>query len=121
VANIIFPTPLAHLRQRATPEAIFRRRRQILKRPGFLDLLGAARAGPADRAKDAAILARRNSRRRLTFNRRTRGRFILDRPITEEITPPPITTSRFSASKPAFTRRAARLKTSPWQIDVTVR
>jgi len=52
-----FPTPWRISERRATPEAIFRRRRQILKAAGFLGFgLAAGASWACGRLKNAAIV-----------------------------------------------------------------
>ncbi len=122
MANIIFHRPWRIFEQQATPEAIFHRRRQILKAAGFLGLGLAAGAnwacGPA---KDAAIIGAQEQPPALDlYPARHNPRFVLDRPITEEVYAASYNNFyEFSVFKGGIYKKAARLKTSPWQIDVT--
>ena len=122
MANIIFQRPWRISERRATPEAIFYRRRQILKAAGILGFGLAASAnwacGPA---QDAAIVgAQEQPPAHDLYPARRTGRFVLDRPITEEIYAASHNNFyEFSVFKGGVYKKAARLKTAPWQIDVT--
>jgi methionine sulfoxide reductase catalytic subunit len=122
VANIIFQRPWRIPERRATPEAIFHHRRQILKAAGILGFGLAAGAnwacGPA---QDAAIVGAQEQPPALDlYPARRAGRFVLDRPVTEEIYAASYNNFyEFSVFKGGVYKKAARLKTALWQIDVT--
>jgi sulfoxide reductase catalytic subunit YedY len=70
-----------------TPESIFRQRRQLLKAAGFigLSLAGIIPSGCGP-AKDAAIIgAQEQPPARDLYPTRRDARFVLDRPLTEEV------------------------------------
>jgi sulfoxide reductase catalytic subunit YedY len=122
VASIISQRPWRIPERCATTEAIFFRRRQLLKAAGLLGVGLAAGAnwacGPA---KDAAIIGAQEQPPALDlYPARHNPHFVLDRPITEEVYAASYNNFyEFSVFKGGIYKKAARLKTSPWQIDVT--
>ena len=72
-------------------------------------------------AQDAAIVGAQEQPPALDlYPARRAGHFVLDRPITEEIYAASYNNFyEFSVFKGGVYKKAARLKTAPWQIDVT--
>lgn len=104
-----------------TPEAIFRRRRQVLKAIGLLGLgLGASDLTGCGPAKDAPrIGAQEHPPAPDLYPARNNPSFRLDRPITDPIYAASYNNFyEFSTSKGNVYRKAARLTTSPWQVEI---
>jgi len=104
-----------------TPERIFRERRQLLKAAGFLGLglvgIIPTACGPA---RDAAMIgAQENPPGVDLYPARRSARFVLDRPVTDEAYAASYNNFyEFSVFKSRVYRNAARLMTSPWQIEL---
>jgi sulfoxide reductase catalytic subunit YedY len=121
VAHLIHRPDWRIPQQSATPEALFDQRRRFLK-AGALWGLGLASGanfacGPA---RDAVkIGAQENPPVLDRYPARRDSRFKLDRPLTEEIYAASFNNFyEFSVFKGGIYKKAARLKTSPWQIEV---
>ena len=108
--------------QSATPEALFDQRRRFLK-AGALMGLGLASGvnfacGPAQDA--VKIGAQENPPALDRYPASRNSRFQLDRPLTEENYAASFNNFyEFSVFKGGIYKKAARLKTSPWQVAVT--
>ena len=105
----------------ATPEAIFRQRRQLLKAAGLfgLGLVGMTSCGCGPANDAATIGAQENPPARDLYPVHRNSRFILDRPITKEAYAASYNNFyEFSVFKSRVYRNAARLMTSPWQIEI---
>ncbi len=106
----------------ATPESIFRQRRQLLKAAGFigLGLAGIIPSGCGP-AKDAATIgSQEHPPARDLYSTRRDTRFVLDRPLTEEVYAASYNNFyEFSVFKGSVYKKAARLRTSPWQLEVS--
>ena len=104
-----------------TPAAIFRERRRFLKATGSVGLGLAAMGLPAcGPARDAAIIgAQENPPAAELYPAPRNPRFPLDRPPTDEVTAASYNNFyEFSAFKGGVYKKAARLRTSPWQVEV---
>jgi len=121
MAHLIGRRPWHIQEHLATPETIFRQRRQLLKAAGFLGLglagITSPGCGPANDA--ATIGAQENPPGRDLYPVRQNSRFILDRPVTVEAYAASYNNFyEFSVFKSRVYRNAARLMTSPWQIEL---
>jgi sulfoxide reductase catalytic subunit YedY len=100
----------------------FRERRQLLKTAGFigLGLAGIIPSGCGP-AKDAATIgAQEHPPARDLYPTRHDTRFVLDRPPTEEVYAASYNNFyEFSVFKGSVYKKAARLRTSPWQVEVS--
>ena len=104
-----------------TPEAIFRERRRFLKATGSVGLGLAAMALPAcGPARDAAMIgAQENPPAPELYPAQPDPRFRLDRPLTDEAYAASYNNFyEFSTFKSSVYKKAARLRTSPWQVEV---
>lgn len=105
-----------------TPETVFDQRRRFLKAGALwgLSLTGGANfaCGPS---RDAAkIGAQENPPAPNRYPAPRNSRFQLDRPLTEEIYAASYNNFyEFSVFKGGIYKKAAQLKTAPWQIAVT--
>lgn len=112
-----------HLQESAaTPESIFRQRRQLLKAAGFLGFgLAAGVNWGCGPGKDAATIGAQEHPPALDlYPARRSTSFVLDRPLTEEAYAASYNNFyEFSVFKGGIYKKAARLKTSPWQIAVS--
>ena len=121
MANIILQRPWRIAERQVTSETIFNQRRQLLKAAGLFGFGWAAGmnfgCGPA---KDAATIgAQENPPAAELYPARPNIRFILDRPLTDEAYAASYNNFyEFSVFKGGIYKKAARLKTSPWQIEV---
>jgi sulfoxide reductase catalytic subunit YedY len=111
-----------HVREgTATPETVFHQRRRLLKAAGFIGMglagMMASNCGPA---KDAsAIGAQQNPPGRDLYPARHNPRFVLDRPVTDEAYAASYNNFyEFSVFKGSVYKKAARLATSPWQVEI---
>ncbi len=113
--------PWAVLERETTPESIFLERRRLLKAAGFvgLGLAGMLPAGCGP-AKDAALIGAQENPAAPEFYPAPRNsRFGLDRPLTEEAYAASYNNFyEFSTLKGSVYKKAARLRTSPWQVEV---
>lgn len=122
MSNNIHRPPWAIPERQATPEAIFFERRRLLKSAGFLGLgligLIPSACGPA---KDAALIgAQENPPAPDLYPASRNARFTLDRPLTDETYAASYNNFyEFSPFKGSVYREAARLRTSPWQVEVS--
>jgi methionine sulfoxide reductase catalytic subunit len=122
MANILHPPPWALPERQATPEAIFLERRRLLKRAGLVGLgligLAPSACGPA---KDAALIgAQENPPAPELYPASRNARFTLDRSLTDEAYAASYNNFyEFSTRKGGVYSKAARLSTSPWQVEVS--
>jgi methionine sulfoxide reductase catalytic subunit len=105
-----------------TSEKLFRQRRQLLKSAGFIAMglttgvlpgcgptEEAARLGAQDKPAGIDLYPARRNRQ-----------FILDRPVTAEVYAASYNNFyEFSVFKSRVYKNAARLKTHPWQVEIT--
>jgi methionine sulfoxide reductase catalytic subunit len=107
--------------RQATPETIFLERRRLLKGVGLVGLgligLTPSACGPA---KDAALIgAQENPPAPELYPARRNARFTLDRPLTDEAYAASYNNFyEFSTFKGSVYSKAARLRTSPWKVEV---
>jgi sulfoxide reductase catalytic subunit YedY len=103
-----------------TPEETFHQRRALIKTLGLYSLgaFGAALGcGPSQDA--VKIGAQENPPAASLYPLRRNSRFILDRPVTEEIYAASYNNFyEFSTLKGGVYKKAARLKTYPWQVAI---
>jgi sulfoxide reductase catalytic subunit YedY len=105
----------------ATPESIFLARRRLLKAAGFagLGMVGMlpSACGPA---KDAALVgAQQNPPAPELYPAPRNSRFTVDRPLTDEAYAASYNNYyEFSTLKGSVFKKSARLRTSPWQVEV---
>jgi sulfoxide reductase catalytic subunit YedY len=105
----------------ATPESVFIDRRRLLKAAGFFGLglagLVTSRCGPA---KNAAIIgAQEHPPAPELYPARRDAQFSLDRPLTDEAYAASYNNFyEFSTFKSGVYKKSARLRTSPWQVEV---
>lgn len=106
----------------ATPEAIFTARRRLLKAAGLLalGLAGGATLGCSP-PKDAAVVgAQENPPGANLYPAPRNSRFTLDRPLTDENYAASYNNFyEFSTFKGGVYKKSARLRTHPWQIEIT--
>lgn len=105
----------------ATPESVFRERRSFLKAAGVAALgltgLAPAACGPARDA--ASIGAQEHPPGAGLYPAQRNLRYPLDRPLTGEAYAASYNNFyEFSTLKGGVYKKAARLRTSPWQVDV---
>jgi len=107
----------------ATPGAIFYQRRSLLKSAGLFGLGLAVGAAPfgCGPAPDAAIIgAQENPPGKELYPAPRDSRFTLDRPLTDEAHAASYNNFyEFSTLKGGVYKKAARLRTSPWQIEIS--
>jgi methionine sulfoxide reductase catalytic subunit len=121
MSKIIHRPPWALPERQATPEAIFLERRRLLKGAGLFGLgvigLVPSACGPA---KDAALIgAQENPPAPELYPASRNARFTLDRPLTDEAYAASYNNFyEFSTFKGGVYSKAARLRTSPWQVEV---
>jgi sulfoxide reductase catalytic subunit YedY len=104
-----------------TPEELFYQRRRLIKSFALCTLGAAAGTLPGcGPAKDAAkIGAQENPPGRDLYPARRNTRFTLDRPLTEEAYAASYNNYyEFSTLKGSVYKKAARLSTHPWQVEV---
>jgi sulfoxide reductase catalytic subunit YedY len=104
-----------------TSESVFRQRRQLLKAAGFLGLglagIIPSSCGPAKEAVTIGTQEHPPGADLYPAQRSTH--FVLDRPVTEEAYAASYNNFyEFSVLKGSVYEKAARLRTSPWQIEV---
>jgi sulfoxide reductase catalytic subunit YedY len=106
----------------ATPEKVFFQRRLLLKSAAWIGcgLLGGIGPGCGP-AQDATVIgAQENPPGADLYPARRSEHFILDRPITVEAYAASYNNFyEFSTSKSRVYKNAARLKTHPWQIEIS--
>ena len=105
-----------------TPEVIFTARRRMLKAAGLfgLGLVGSVTVGCGP-AEDAAIVgAQENPPGGNLYPAPRDSRFTLDRPLTDENYAASYNNFyEFSSFKGGVYKKSARLRTHPWQIEIT--
>jgi sulfoxide reductase catalytic subunit YedY len=107
--------------RQATAESVFQRRRSLLKAAGFVGLglagLIPSACGPA---RDSAIIgAQENPPAPELYPAPRTLRYPLDRALTEEAYAASYNNFyEFSVFKGSVYKKAARLRTSPWQVEV---
>lgn len=102
-----------------TQESLFRQRRQLLKAAGLLGLAGIIPSGCGPAADAATIGAQENPPGFNSYPARRNDRFVLDRRVTDEVYAASYNNFyEFSVFKGNVYKKAARLRTSPWQIEV---
>jgi sulfoxide reductase catalytic subunit YedY len=105
----------------ATPEAVFRQRRSLLKAAGIAALgsigLLPSGCGPAP---DAALIGKQdNPPAPELYPARRNSTYPLDRPLTDEAYAASYNNFyEFTVFKGSVYKKAARLPTSPWQVEV---
>jgi methionine sulfoxide reductase catalytic subunit len=106
---------------KATPESVFHERRSLLKAAGFVGLglagLVPSACGPA---RDATIIGiQKNPPAPELYPAPRARRYPLDRALTEEAYAASYNNFyEFSVFKGGVYKKAARLRTSPWQVEV---
>jgi len=121
MAAIIIRPPWQTSERCITPEPFFFRRRQLIKAMGLLGLgLGAGAVLGCGPANDApSIGAQEHPLAPDLYPARNNSNFVLDRPITDESYAASYNNFyEFSVFKGNVYRKAARLQTSPWQIEI---
>jgi methionine sulfoxide reductase catalytic subunit len=121
MAQIIQRRPWQIPERQATPEAIFLRRRQVLKAAGVLGLgLAAGMNWSCGPDRDAPSLGAQEEPAAIDrYPARRNSQFALDRPLTDEAYAASYNNFyEFSVFKSGVYKKARRLKTSPWQIDI---
>jgi sulfoxide reductase catalytic subunit YedY len=119
----IFSTLRWRLAERdATPEALFNQRRQIIKAAGLIGLGLAGTSIPlgCGPSPDAARIGAQESPPGKDLYPAPRNtRYPLDRPLTDEAHAASYNNFyEFSTFKSGVYRRAARLRTNPWQVEI---
>ena len=105
----------------ATPESVFQQRRSLLKAVGFVGLglagLIPSACGPAG---DAAVIgAQENPPAPELYPVPRNSRYPLDRALTDEAYAASYNNFyEFTVFKGSVYKRAARLRTSPWEVEV---
>jgi sulfoxide reductase catalytic subunit YedY len=109
-----------HIQESAvTPESLFRERRRLLK-AGLLGLAGIIPSGCGPVTDAATIGAQENPPGFNLYPAHRNDRFVLDRRLTDEAYAASYNNFyEFSVFKRNVYKKAARLRTSPWQIEVT--
>ena len=106
---------------KVTPESVFHERRHLLKTAGLVGLglagLAPSACGPA---RDAALIgAQENPPAPELYPAPRNPRYPLDRALTEEAYAASYNNFyEFTVFKSGVYRKAARLRTSPWQLEV---
>jgi sulfoxide reductase catalytic subunit YedY len=117
----IYRRPWKIAEREATPETVFRERRSLLKAAGFAALgltgLAPAACGPA---RDAAILgAQKHPPGADLYPAQRNSRYPLDRLLTDEAYAASYNNFyEFSTFKARVYKKSARLRTSPWHVEV---
>ena len=105
----------------ATPESAFHQRRSLLKAAGFVGLgLAGLIPGACGPARDAAIIgAQENPPAPDLYPAPRNPRYPLDRALTEEAYAASYNNFyEFTVFKGSVYKKSARLRTSPWQVEV---
>jgi sulfoxide reductase catalytic subunit YedY len=119
--RLFFHRPWKIHEREVTPESLFRERRRFLKMSGYIGLGFAGTIFPAcGPAKDAPIIgAQENPPAPETYPAQRNARFTLDRPLTDEAYAASYNNFyEFSTFKGGIYKKSARLRTSPWQIEI---
>jgi len=123
MAHVLFKKGWQIGESETTPEEyFFRQRRRTIQGLGLFGLSLAAGILPAcGPAKDAArIGAQEHPAARERYPAKRNPRFTLDRPITEEVYAASYNNFyEFSTLKGSVYKKAARLRTHPWQVEVS--
>jgi len=121
MSKLLYRRPWEIAERECTPETAFRERRSLLKAAGFAALgltgLTSAACGPA---RDAAIIgAQEHPAGSDLYPAERNSRYLLDRPLTDEAYAASYNNFyEFSTLKGRVYKKAARLRTSPWQVEV---
>ena len=121
MSKLIYRRPWEMAAREATPETVFRERRSLLKAAGLTALgltgLTPASCGPAS---DAMIVgAQEHPPGADLYPAQRNLRYPLDRPLTDPLYAASYNNFyEFSTFKGGVYRKSARLRTSPWQVEV---
>jgi sulfoxide reductase catalytic subunit YedY len=121
MAAIIIPPKWQSPERSITPESIFRSRRDFITTMGLcgLGLVAGVPLGCGPNENAPKIGAQENPPIPDLYPARSNPHFILDRPVTNEAYAASYNNFyEFSVFKGTVYKRAARLRTSPWQVEV---
>jgi sulfoxide reductase catalytic subunit YedY len=121
MAHVIQPRPWQIAERQVSPESLFRQRRQLLKTAGVLGLsLAAGMNWGCGPDPDAPRLGAQELPAAIDrYPAHRNAQFVIDRPLTDEIYAASYNNFyEFSVFKGSVYKKARRLRTSPWQIEV---